>query len=77
MTTNVGNLQSTPISISVSKGEVESGELSQRNLEIATRALVRDGLVVLEDLIEHDVLDKLNEKVRMLVWWFVRTKGEW
>jgi hypothetical protein len=64
MAASNGTLPSTPISIPVSKAEIESGKLSQRNLEIATRALVRDGLVVLEDLISHDGLDKLNKKVR-------------
>ncbi|KAL1642488.1 hypothetical protein SLS61_009703 [Didymella pomorum] len=35
----------------------------QRNLEIATRALARDGLVVLEDLIDFESLDRLNDKM--------------
>lgn len=53
----------TPIAVVVSAAEKEAGRLTQRNLEIATRALVRDGLVVLEDLIDHAVLDRLNEKM--------------
>lgn len=57
------NLPSTPISVKVSKAEVEAGELGWRNVEIATRALYRDGLVVLEDLIKHENLDKLNTKM--------------
>lgn len=56
-------LSSTPISISVSAAEKSNGHLGQRNLEIATRALHRDGLVVLEDMIDHAVLDRLNEKM--------------
>lgn len=56
-------LPSVPISIAVSAKEKSSGQLDQRNLEIATRALVRDGLVVLEDLLDHAVLDRLNEKM--------------
>lgn len=56
-------LSSTPISISVSAAEKGNGLLTQRNLEIATRALARDGLVVLEDMIDHAVLDRLNEKM--------------
>jgi hypothetical protein len=56
-------LPSTPISIPVSAAEKSNGLLDQRNLEIATRALVRDGLVVLEDLVDHTVLDRLNEKM--------------
>ncbi|KAF3044143.1 hypothetical protein E8E12_010351 [Didymella heteroderae] len=56
-------LPTLPISIAVSAAEKGSGRLTQRNLEIATRALVRDGLVVLEDLVDHAVLDRLNEKM--------------
>ncbi|KAI4934198.1 hypothetical protein J4E85_002054 [Alternaria conjuncta] len=56
-------LSSTPISIVPSASEVKTGELNQRNLEIATRALSRDGLVVLEDMIDHAVLDRLNKKM--------------
>lgn len=56
-------LPTTPISIAVSAAEKSSGRLTQRSLEVATRALVRDGLVVLEDVIDHTVLDRLNEKM--------------
>lgn len=56
-------LPSTPISVKVSEKEVATGRLSWRNVEIATRALQRDGLVVLEDLIEHARLDRLNKKM--------------
>lgn len=56
-------LSSTPISIAVSTTERGNGLLSQRSLEISTRALARDGLVVLEDMIDHAVLDRLNEKM--------------
>jgi hypothetical protein len=56
-------LPTTPVSVPVSAAEKEAGRLTQRNLETATRALVRDGLVVLEDLIDHAVLDRLNEKM--------------
>lgn len=56
-------LSSTPISIQVSESEIKDAALSQKNLEIATRTLRRDGLVVLEDLIPHNVLDKLNKKM--------------
>jgi ectoine hydroxylase-related dioxygenase (phytanoyl-CoA dioxygenase family) len=54
------SLPSEPISIPISKSEVEAGVISPRNLEIATRALRRDGLVVLEDLVPHHILDTLN-----------------
>jgi hypothetical protein len=56
-------LSTTPISIAVSAAENEAGRLTQRSLEIATRALARDGLVVLEDVIDHSVLDRLNGKM--------------
>ena len=57
------NLPSTPISVVPSAAELEDGTLSQRNLEIAIRALARDGLVVLEDMVDHTVLDRLNKKM--------------
>ncbi|KAL1636691.1 hypothetical protein SLS58_009678 [Diplodia intermedia] len=47
----------------VSEAEVNAGKLDWRNVEIATRALHRDGLVVLEDLIKYEKLDKLNRKM--------------
>lgn len=56
-------LSSTPISIVPSLSEIRDGLLSQRNLEIAVRALSRDGLVVLEDMIDHATLDRLNVKM--------------
>ncbi|KAL1624736.1 hypothetical protein SLS56_007712 [Neofusicoccum ribis] len=56
-------LPSTPISVKVSRSEVNAGKLDWRNVEIATRALHRDGLVVLEDVIEHERLDRLNRKM--------------
>lgn len=56
-------LSSTPISVVTSAEEVARGSLSQKNLEIAIRALSRDGLVVLENLVDHSILDKLNEKM--------------
>ncbi|KAH8724930.1 hypothetical protein GQ44DRAFT_749932 [Phaeosphaeriaceae sp. PMI808] len=56
-------LPSTPISIVTSPTERKDGRLTQRNLEIAIRALTRDGLVVLEDMIGHTTLDHLNAKM--------------
>lgn len=56
-------LSSTPISIVPSASELENGALGQRNLEIAIRALARDGLVVVEDMVNHAVLDRLNKKM--------------
>jgi hypothetical protein len=58
-------LSSTPISIVPSAAELKDGSLSQRNIEIAIRALSRDGLVVLENMVDHTTLDRLNKK---MVW---------
>ncbi|KAF2108063.1 phytanoyl-CoA dioxygenase family protein [Lophiotrema nucula] len=57
------SLSSTPISIKPTDAEIKSGNLSQKNVEIAIRTFQRDGLVVLEDLVSHDVLDRLNGKM--------------
>ena len=57
------SLPSHPISIVPSAPELQHGQLSSRNLEIAVRALSRDGLVVLEDVVDHAVLDRLNTKM--------------
>jgi hypothetical protein len=59
----MSRLPSTPISIVPSPAELKDGRLDQRNLEIAVRALARDGLVVLEDLVDHATLDRLNVKM--------------
>ena len=56
-------LSVTPISIQPSEAEIKTGALGQKNLEIAIRTLVRDGLVILENLVPHSILDKLNEKM--------------
>ena len=53
-----------PISIPVSRQELASGKLSQRNLEVAMRALHHDGLVILEDVVpDHRNLDHLNQRM--------------
>jgi hypothetical protein len=57
------NLSSTPIAIVPTTAELRHRSLSQRNLEIAIRALSRDGLVVLKDTVDHAVLDRLNKKM--------------
>ncbi|RDW60195.1 ARM repeat-containing protein [Coleophoma crateriformis] len=56
-------LSSLPITVKVSAQEVAAQRLTWRNLELATRAIHRDGLVVLQDVIEHAKLDGLNEKM--------------
>lgn len=50
-------------SIKASADEVRQGRLSERNLELAVRHLYEDGLVVVEDVIDHEVLDHLNYKM--------------
>ena len=54
---------SAPVSIKASPEEVRNGKLSERNLEMAVRHMRQDGLVVVENAIDHKVLDKLNEKM--------------
>lgn len=61
--TFVRTLSSLPISVKVSTLEQASENLSWQNLELATRALHRDGLVVLENAIDHERLNKLNTKM--------------
>lgn len=56
-------LSSTPISVIPSDRELQDGTLGQRNLEIAVRAIARDGLVVLENMVDEATLDSLNEKM--------------
>lgn len=57
------SLPSNPISIIPSPYEVSNGHLASPNLEIAIRALARDGLIVLENMIPHSTLDRLNTKM--------------
>ncbi|KAI9729383.1 MAG: hypothetical protein M1834_006907 [Cirrosporium novae-zelandiae] len=58
-----GVLSSIPLSVQVSQKEKDSGSLTWQNLELATRAIHRDGLVVLENVLENQDLDFLNEKM--------------
>jgi hypothetical protein len=60
-TTPRRNLSSTPVTVSVTSEEIAARKLGWHNLELATRALHRDGLVVLQDVIEHSRLDHLNK----------------
>lgn len=57
------SLTSTPISVMPSDFEVHQGRLNSCNLEIAIRALARDGLVVIENMVDHAELDRLNAKM--------------
>lgn len=56
-------LSSYPTSIQPSELEIQKARLSPQNLEIAIRSLHQDGLVVVENVVPHDVLDHLNEKM--------------
>jgi hypothetical protein len=52
-----------PLAIKPSRDELSHGRLTSRNLEKAVRSLHEDGLVVIEDAIPHEDLDRLNEKM--------------
>lgn len=56
-------LSSTPVSVAVTHEEVSFKRLNWKNLELATRAIHRDGLVVLENVVDHSKLDALNKKM--------------
>ncbi|KAL7629726.1 hypothetical protein AAE478_001249 [Parahypoxylon ruwenzoriense] len=56
-------LPNTPTIVKPSSSETQKGILEARNLERAVGAIHRDGLVVIEDVIPHEVLDNLNEKM--------------
>lgn len=59
----IRNISSAPLSVEISPDELTTSTLSWRNLQIATRALHRDGLVVLEDVLDRDTIDHLNDKM--------------
>ncbi|KAL2871726.1 phytanoyl-CoA dioxygenase family protein [Aspergillus lucknowensis] len=63
VSTQLGKLTSHPISIRPSNGEIRNARLSPQNLEVAMRSLHRDGLVVVENVVSHGCLDRLNEKM--------------
>ena len=52
-----------PTSVSPSAEEVSAGRLGERNLERAIRSLHEDGLVVISNVVPHEHLDHLNEKM--------------
>ena len=52
-----------PLTIKPSRDELSNGRLTSRNLEKAVRSLHEDGLVVIEDAIPHEDLDRLNKKM--------------
>lgn len=49
--------------IRTSRGEVQTGRLTERSLEEAVRSILQDGIVVIENVIDHDHLDKLNDRM--------------
>lgn len=58
-----GGKATLPVSIRPSSTEIEAYKLNDRNLETAVRHLYQDGLVVVEDVVPHEHLDLLNEKM--------------
>jgi hypothetical protein len=52
-----------PLAIKPNHDEISNGRLGSRNLEKAVRSLHEDGLVVIEDAIPHEDLDRLNERM--------------
>ncbi|CAI7657531.1 unnamed protein product [Penicillium crustosum] len=63
LSTQLRKLTSHPTSIRPSWDEIKCARLSPQNLEVAMRSLHRDGLVVIENAIPHDCLDRLNKKM--------------
>lgn len=60
---SIGTSQSHPSAINPSQAEVNSGQLTPQNLEVAIRSLFHDGLVVVTDVVPHELLDQLNKKM--------------
>lgn len=56
-------MSSFPTSVRPSQEEIKRRQLAPQNLEIAIRILYHDGLVVVENAIPHDALDRLNGKM--------------
>jgi hypothetical protein len=52
-----------PLTIKPSFTELTAGRLGERNLEKAIRSLHEDGLVVVGDVIPHEHLDRLNQRM--------------
>jgi hypothetical protein len=63
LSAQIGKLTSHPTSIRPSRDEIKHERLSDQNLEVAIRSLYQDGLVVIENVIPHDCLDRLNKKM--------------
>jgi hypothetical protein len=52
-----------PISVAASSSERTRGKLSDQNLEKAVRQVHHDGIVIVQDAIETELLDKLNDRM--------------
>lgn len=63
MATNATSTRGWPTVVQPSKSEQRNAHLETRNLETAVRHLHEDGLVVINDVVLHNDLDKLNEKM--------------
>ncbi|TFK46788.1 hypothetical protein OE88DRAFT_1637714 [Heliocybe sulcata] len=50
-------------SIQPSQDEITSGRLAPRNMQTALEALHEDGIIMLQDVVNHDNLDKLNARM--------------
>lgn len=53
--------QSQPVTITPSAQEIAGARLGQRSVQRALEALAGDGLVVVEDVVDHASIDALNE----------------
>lgn len=60
---SLSTTNSYPNAIKPSKSEIQNGQLGPESLEVAIRSLYHDGLVVVNDVVPHDMLDRLNEKM--------------
>lgn len=63
LTRSAPQLSTSPFVIKPSKQEIKDQTLGPRNLEAAVRHVHQDGLVVVEDVVPHDHIDFLNEKM--------------
>lgn len=52
-----------PVSVRASLEERTRGRLSEQNLEIAVRQVRHDGLVVVQNAIDTEILDQLNRRM--------------
>lgn len=76
LSAQLGKLTRHPTSISPSQYEIKHARLSDQNLEVAMRSLHRDGLVVVENVIPHDCLNRLNKKMIEDAYYLRSKKGD-